>query len=100
MWLHGAVAFIITGLLLKTPVSGTARTVFEKDYPLSDKAGIAVFKFLVYLAILTLFALFSFTELYVLYDTGALLSLAFLLYSLIPIKPTPGHALYQQNKVL
>jgi len=99
-WPQGALSMLVTGLLLNSPFAAPGRTLFGKGYPRFEKARLAAYKALFFLAIAGGFAVATIEGLEVLSDSGLLASLAFIFYSLFPVKPLLGYELASQRKTV
>ncbi len=100
LWPHGAVSMVISGLLFFSPFASPSRTLYSRGYPEREKALVAALKSVIFMLLACAFILIRVIGLEVISDSGLLVTLTLLFYSLFPVKPLPGYELLVVSKPL
>ena len=99
VWLYGVIAFLISGLLFLVPFAGPSRSVYQCGEISKKTKGLLVLsKMLLFLTLSIPFSLLFLLGFKTLGDTGLLISLTTVCYSLIPIKPLDGKEILDFDK--
>jgi len=99
IWLYGLIAFIISGLLFKIPFSTPGKASYQGSNVTKQISGIIVIsKMLWLLALLIPFSALIMLGFKTIGDTGLLVNLMVIAYSLIPLKPLEGKEIYNYSK--
>ena len=99
VWLYGVIAFLVSGLLFLVPFAGPSRSVYQCGEISKKTKGLLVLsKMLLFLTLSIPFSLLFLLGFKTLGDTGLLISLTTICYSLIPIKPLEGKEIFDFDK--
>jgi hypothetical protein len=106
LWRFGLGTFIVSGLLFSFAFSSPGLTKFKTDKESEDqtrkiKGLLALSKALLVLILSALFAgIMMFLDIPVIGDSGLLITIMTVCYSLVPVEPLPGRQLYEYNKLI
>ncbi|MDH7557671.1 MAG: PKD domain-containing protein [Candidatus Bathyarchaeota archaeon] len=99
LWLFGLAAFLISGFLFLFPFASPSITRYRSgEISNKTKALIVLSKMLLLLTLLIPFTVLSMTGFHIIGDAGLLLTLMMVCYSLVPLKPLPGAAVFDYRK--
>ena len=99
VWLYGVIAFLVSGLLFLVPFAGPSRSVYQCGEISKKTKGLLVLsKMLLFLALSIPFSLLFLLGFKTVGDTGLLIILTTIFYSLIPIKPLDGKEIFDFDK--
>jgi parallel beta-helix repeat protein len=99
VWLHGVIAFLVSGLLFLVPFASPTRSTYQCGEISKKTKGLLVLsKMLLFLTLSIPFSLLFIFGFMSLGDTGLLIILTTVSYSLIPIKPLEGKEIFDFDK--
>jgi len=99
VWLYGVIAFLVSGLLFLVPFAGPSRSTYQCGEISKKTKGLLVLsKTLLFLTLSIPFSLLFIFGFMSLGDTGLLIILTTVSYSLIPIKPLEGKEIFDFDK--
>jgi parallel beta-helix repeat protein len=99
VWLHGVIAFLVSGLLFLVPFASPTRSTYQCGEISKKTKGLLVLsKMLLFLTLSIPFSLLFIFGFMSLGDNGLLIILITVSYSLIPIKPLEGKEIFDFDK--
>jgi hypothetical protein len=99
LWFYGLMSFLISGLILMFPFAAPGITRYQsREISDETKGLIVLFKMLVLLTLAIPFTVFYLLRFKIIGDVGLLMILMRVCYSLVPLKPLAGRAVFDYKK--